>query len=177
MAKNTSKKSVFSFVQSALDKGAKLTMKAANAAQSAVESSPKLKGAKEKIKDFGKRQGQKISNFSIHGLRLEDVGEMSYRYTQRRLLQLLDLLEQIDPNISIQNLGNSDIPALFKAYQTLGLKYGASYDDVKKAYREKMRAHHPDRHANDPDREREATLKSQAITEAFDIIQKHMGKG
>lgn len=63
--------------------------------------------------------------------------------------------------------------SLAQHYRTLGVEPGSEFDIVKAAYRKKMRVHHPDRHAGDPDAEREATRISQEITIAWDAIEAH----
>lgn len=52
-------------------------------------------------------------------------------------------------------------------YATLGIEPGATMDEVKAAYRAKMREHHPDRFANDPAAEAEAQAEAQRINIAY----------
>lgn len=52
-------------------------------------------------------------------------------------------------------------------YAVLGLQDGATLDEVKQAYRRKMRDHHPDRHANDPAAEARAHEAAQHINHAY----------
>lgn len=167
---------VFDWIQKGLAHGAQFTTKVSRAAEAVLENNPSLKKAKQRATDFGKRQAQKVSQITINGLKLEDLGEMSFRYTQRKAMQIFEFLKEIDPGFTLGKLSHTELPALFKAYEILGLKYGASYEEVKKAYRQLMRVHHPDRHANNPEKEREATRRSQALTEAFDLIEKHLGR-
>jgi DnaJ-class molecular chaperone len=51
-------------------------------------------------------------------------------------------------------------------YATLGVSRGASADDVKKAYRNLARKHHPDLNPNDP----KAKEKFQQVQTAFDVL-------
>jgi molecular chaperone DnaJ len=51
-------------------------------------------------------------------------------------------------------------------YELLGLKAGASEEEIKKAYRDKCKETHPDVNPNDP----EAEKKFKAITEAYDVL-------
>lgn len=49
-------------------------------------------------------------------------------------------------------------PVVLRAYQLLQVAPWAGRDEVKRAYRERMKLHHPDVHGQDPSR-------SQAIAE------------
>ncbi len=52
-------------------------------------------------------------------------------------------------------------------YKVLGISPGASQEEIKKAYRKKVKEYHPDLHPNDP----AATKKTNEINEAFDMLQ------
>lgn len=52
-------------------------------------------------------------------------------------------------------------------YSTLGVERGASEAEVKKAYRQKAREMHPDRHPDDA----KAAEKFKAVNEAYDILK------
>lgn len=54
-----------------------------------------------------------------------------------------------------------------KHERTLGVRAGAPWDEVKRAYRALMREHHPDKHAGDPRRQQLASEKSALITSAY----------
>ncbi len=55
----------------------------------------------------------------------------------------------------------------FGHYRVLGLAPGASMDEVKAAWRRKMRDTHPDRFAGDPVAEARAHEEAQAINRAY----------
>ncbi len=61
-------------------------------------------------------------------------------------------------------------------YQTLGLPQGASFEQVKIAYKKLMKAYHPDRHQADPQKQRWALEQSQKVNEAFAFLEKKFGK-
>jgi DnaJ like chaperone protein len=64
------------------------------------------------------------------------------------------------------------------AYQTLGVAPQATPEEIKKAYRRKMRAHHPDRLIAKGLPEamiKLATEKTQAIQKAYEAIKKQRG--
>ena len=52
-------------------------------------------------------------------------------------------------------------------YEILGLKPGASRTEIKKAWREKMKIHHPDRFAHDPRAEKAAAEQARQINLAY----------
>lgn len=58
--------------------------------------------------------------------------------------------------------------AVRKAFAALELPLTASADDVRRAWKSLMTRYHPDRHAQDPERERTATELSRRLTEARD---------
>ncbi len=52
-------------------------------------------------------------------------------------------------------------------WKVLGLQPGAGQEEIKKAYRKKIREYHPDLHPNDP----AAAEKTNEINEAYDMLQ------
>jgi len=61
-------------------------------------------------------------------------------------------------------------------YEVLGLKDGASIEEVKKAYRELVKKYHPDRYMDNPLSDL-AEEKLREINEAYDYIIKNAGNG
>lgn len=59
-------------------------------------------------------------------------------------------------------------------YKVLGVKEGASYDEIKKAYRELAKKYHPDRYRNNPLADL-ADEKMREINEAYDFLMKNAG--
>lgn len=62
-------------------------------------------------------------------------------------------------------------PKLVVAYGILGLKFGDSFDTVRKAYKRLLKEHHPDRHGATPERQKRATETSARINDAYRIIE------
>ncbi len=60
---------------------------------------------------------------------------------------------------------------LRKDYELFGVEFGASFQEVRSAYRRLMRTHHPDLHAGDSAAQREATHKSQQFNTAYQRIK------
>jgi preprotein translocase subunit Sec63 len=59
----------------------------------------------------------------------------------------------------------------------LGVPADANIEAIKKAYRLKMRSHHPDKFANDPSAEARAHAESQRIIEAYQQLSAlHTGR-
>lgn len=56
-------------------------------------------------------------------------------------------------------------------FAALGVPFGAGPADVRKAYREQLRRHHPDLHAGDPVKQKQATETTQKIILAYRHIK------
>ncbi|HZK01532.1 MAG TPA: DnaJ domain-containing protein [Anaerovoracaceae bacterium] len=61
-------------------------------------------------------------------------------------------------------------------YQVLGIKEGASVEEIKAAYKEQVKKYHPDRHQDNPLYEL-AEQKLQEINEAYDYLMKNASGG
>ncbi|HPU21633.1 MAG TPA: DnaJ domain-containing protein [Thermoclostridium caenicola] len=59
-------------------------------------------------------------------------------------------------------------------YKVLGVKEGASYDEIKKAYRELVKKYHPDRYRGNPLADL-ADEKMREINEAYEFLMKNAG--
>lgn len=59
-------------------------------------------------------------------------------------------------------------------YKVLDIKHGASYDEIKKAYRELAKKYHPDKYQNNPLADL-AEEKMREINEAYDTLMKNAG--
>ena len=59
-------------------------------------------------------------------------------------------------------------------YEVLGIKEGASQEEIRAAYREQVKKYHPDRHQDNPLYEL-AEEKLQEINEAYDYLMKNGG--
>jgi hypothetical protein len=64
---------------------------------------------------------------------------------------------------------------LVRACAVLGVTPSATAREAKRAYKKLVRRWHPDRFANDPQGEREATARLQQITEAYQTIVQALG--
>jgi DnaJ-domain-containing protein 1 len=64
-------------------------------------------------------------------------------------------------------------PVLVRYYERLEIEYGSDYETVKAAYRKLMRKYHPDLHGQkSPEKLRAATEVSQALTQAYNELEK-----
>lgn len=61
-------------------------------------------------------------------------------------------------------------------YEVLGIKEGASQEEIKAAYREQVKKYHPDRHQDNPLYEL-AEEKLQEVNEAYEYLTKNNGQG
>ncbi len=59
-------------------------------------------------------------------------------------------------------------------YEVLGIKEGASVEEIKAAYREQVKKYHPDKHQDNPLYEL-AEEKLREINEAYDLLMKNQG--
>lgn len=59
-------------------------------------------------------------------------------------------------------------------YKVLGIKEGASYDEIKRAYRELVKKYHPDRYWDNPLSDL-AEEKMREINEAYETLMKNAG--
>ena len=65
-------------------------------------------------------------------------------------------------------------PELARAYRLLGITFSATTEDVKKAYKEKIKYYHPDRHTVNAIMQKIATDKTRQVVEAFTLIMKFL---
>lgn len=63
-----------------------------------------------------------------------------------------------------------------KHYDALEIKKGASFDEIKSAYKQAMKKYHPDRFAGDAEKQKYAQILSQKINEAYQYFEKKFGK-
>jgi len=63
-----------------------------------------------------------------------------------------------------------------KHYQILDLKVGASFEEIKDAYKKGMKKYHPDRFQNDPDKLKHASEISRKLNVAYDYFKKKHNK-
>lgn len=67
-------------------------------------------------------------------------------------------------------------PMLKKDFENLNVPFGASYEEVKKSYKNLLRKYHPDKHAQDPEKMKHATQIAQKINESFLRIKQYYKK-
>lgn len=126
-----------------------------------------------------------ISPFDAHPLFLDDLvaaGVMFYMlYKNARRKRRFEQYYTHSRNQSQDNSGASRESrgplTLDNAYRLLGVSASASWDEINKAYREKISRSHPDKvsHLSEElqDRAKELTLR---LNEALDLIKRHKGR-
>ena len=65
-------------------------------------------------------------------------------------------------------------PELEKAYKLLDVPFSSSLEDLKKAYKDKLKYYHPDRHADNETLQKVATDKTRQVVEAYNLIVKFL---
>jgi DnaJ-domain-containing protein 1 len=63
-----------------------------------------------------------------------------------------------------------------RAYATLEVPMGSSFETVRRSYRNLMRKYHPDRHTSSPEKQRAANEIAQGLTEAYKLLQKRLAR-
>ena len=61
-------------------------------------------------------------------------------------------------------------PEIERAYRLLGIETSATPDDVKKAYKEKIKYYHPDKYNDNAVLQKVATDKTRQVVEAYKLI-------
>jgi DnaJ-domain-containing protein 1 len=69
----------------------------------------------------------------------------------------------------------NDDPRLASYYANLELKYGASRDEVRVAWKRLMKTYHPDLHAADPEKRRIANELTAELTNAYQQLDSALG--
>lgn len=64
-------------------------------------------------------------------------------------------------------------PELERAFRTLDISVSADIEDVKKAYKEKLKYFHPDRHQDNEILQKVATNKTRQIVEAYNLLMNY----
>lgn len=107
----------------------------------------------------------------------ERVGEGA----KRNLNAILDAVEDFESRGGFAQMLNQELDALEggekplrQYYANLEVDYDADLDTVKKNYRRLMRRYHPDKHSDDPEREKLATELSQELTRAYQVVSEHI---
>ncbi|MBQ3966944.1 MAG: DnaJ domain-containing protein [Treponema sp.] len=67
-------------------------------------------------------------------------------------------------------------PAEQSALKTLGLDENTSLEEAKKAYREKLKYYHPDRHGDNPVLQKVAREKTRLVLESWEILSSFFEK-
>lgn len=90
--------------------------------------------------------------------------QSNYRYTGN---------QQRSDSQRTSNFKTKEEHALENAFMILGLNKNCSNEDIKRAYKQKMKEFHPDKYAMKPPAELEkAKIKAQEINNAYSLLKK-----
>jgi len=81
-----------------------------------------------------------------------------------------------DPDPTAAKSSKPRAALLRQYYANLELPAGASWAEVKSAYRRLMRRYHPDRHAADPAKSRVANELSQQLRVAYEALRDELAE-
>jgi DnaJ-class molecular chaperone len=65
---------------------------------------------------------------------------------------------------------------IIKAYDTLNLVLGSSWEEINDSHKKLLKRYHPDRFAADPKAYQEATEASKIINQAYQVLKKYFGR-
>ncbi|OHD76971.1 MAG: hypothetical protein A3J97_14025 [Spirochaetes bacterium RIFOXYC1_FULL_54_7] len=119
-----------------------------------------------------KRSGDPFLDDAMEELNafLDDDRETQARLERERLYKMR--MEEEARSRSRPRPQNSGPPSkLLAAYKTLGLPPNAPFDHVRKAYKQLLKQHHPDKHGSAPEAQKKATETSARINDAYRIIE------
>ena len=80
-----------------------------------------------------------------------------------------DTEENTRPKQSTDSACNND--KLRQYYANLEIPYGSDIQKAKNAWKQMMKQYHPDLHAKDPEKQQNATILAQELTNAFNGIK------
>ncbi|MFH2115155.1 MAG: J domain-containing protein, partial [Spirochaetota bacterium] len=118
-----------------------------------------------------KRSGDPFLDDAMEELNafLEDDRDTQARLERERLYRMW--MEE-EAHARARPKTQSGPPAkLSAAYKVLGLTLNAPFDQVRKAYKQLLKQHHPDKHGSAPDAQKKATETSARINDAYRIIE------
>ncbi|SRR6266581_1216676 len=69
----------------------------------------------------------------------------------------------------------SGLDPIRRSFRVLGIRFGASPEEVKEAYRDLVKVWHPDRFRQDPRLQAKAQEKLKKINQAYEVLSAHLG--
>lgn len=177
MTKKYDNEAVFSIFRRGAEALRAGVTKGANKVEEVLDANPRAKAMRDKVGHFAQEKLEKAMDLRIGKTRVGDLGYVMQSLSERQLYKLISRLQQVDPHFDWQQFvpAQGELP-VFAAFESLDLPYGTPFVEVKKQYRKLLRSIHPDKHAENPETERVATEKTQAITAAYELISRHYGK-
>lgn len=120
--------------------------------------------------------------FRIAKSYIDDTGVRS-NYPENEDEELKRIIEELENDkASEKENKNNEAPntnefGLNEAFRVLGINNSSSWEDVKAAYKQKMKEYHPDRVMNLGDELKElASRKTKDINKSYEILKKHYNK-
>lgn len=125
---------------------------------------------KVEFNDFWQKSAQKPANETEQGL-----FEQLYAYFMGKEKKTTTEQERAQAYQAYKRYrqGNQDT----MHYNALEIPVGSSWEDIRTAYKSAMKKYHPDRFANDPEKQKIAQTLAQKINEAYQYFEKTKVEG
>lgn len=101
-----------------------------------------------------------------HNDPIADLAELLQQLAERINARISELLKELTPQ-----LRDERSQRIAQAYANLELERGATWPQVKSAYRRLLRQYHPDRHIRDPEKMRVATELTVKLRQDYELLR------
>ncbi len=133
-----------------------------------IESQPAFQRLERKI---NRHLQPLLEKAGLSPERIAEIEDRIYTGSQRQIVRAAALIQRYYPDFEIADYLNLEYNPILRSYLLLGVPFDATAEEIKTAYHQKMRQHHPDHHAQDSQSERLANDKAQQIIAAYKMLK------